>query len=102
MSSGCPAGKGRGGDGSLASASEPSGVRRRGDGLRGEIMSLGEDSCSSTTRPAGNGLGGDGSSASATPSVGKRESGSLPSSGFPPSSAYLGKGLGGDGSVAFV
>lgn len=64
---------------------------------------LGEEgSSASTTRPAGNGLGGEGSTASFSPLVGKRESGSLSSSGFPPSSAYLGKGLGGDGSVAIV
>ena len=97
-----PAGKGRGGEGSLASAAEPSAVRRRGDGEPGPIVSLGEGSFTSMTRPAGNGLGGEGSAASFSSPVGKRESGSLSSSGFPPSSGYLGKGLGGDGSLAAV
>ena len=49
-------------------------------------------------RPAGKGLGGEGSAASFSPSVGKRDSGSLSSKEFPPSSEYLGKGLGGEGS----
>lgn len=97
-----PAGNGLGGEGSLASASEPSGVRRRGDGDRLSMVPLGEDSSVSTSRPAGKGMGGDGSLATASPLVGKRDNGSLSSSGFPPSRAYLGKGLGGDGSVVFV
>lgn len=77
-------------------------VRRRGDGERGSIVSFGEEASTSMTRSAGKGLGGDGSAISFSPAVGKRESGSLSSSGFPASSAYLGKGLGGDGSVDAV
>lgn len=139
MSAGWPAGKGLGGEGSLASASEPSVVRTRGDGVRGSSVSLGDESFASTRRPAGNGLGGEGSLASAwepsvvrrrgdgmrcsmislrggflssprrprgngrggeglaatsSLSVGKRDSGSLSSSRFPPSSEYPGEGLG--------
>ena len=110
--------KGRGGEGSLASASEPSVLRRIGDGERDSIVLLddefftsatraagnGDDEfCTSVTRPAGNGIdmffsstarpGGNslsGSVTSISPSAGKRESGSLSSGGCPPSSWCFG------------
>lgn len=97
-----------GGEGSLTSASDPLEVRRRGDGVRGSIMWVGEESLASEMRPGGNGLGGEGSSvstirpagngrgeegslASSSPSVRNRDRarGTLSSSTFPCINGYL-------------
>ena len=55
MSTKCPAAKGRGGEGSSASASEPEAVtRRRGDGARGSMMLLADGTSTVTTWMEGN------------------------------------------------
>ena len=85
MSAGCPARKGRGGEGSLASASEPSVLRRIGDGERDSIVLLDDEFFTSATRPVGNdddefftsttrpgGKSFGGSVTSISPSAGKR------------------------------
>ena len=61
MSTAWPAGNGRGGEGSEASAADAFTVRSRGDGERALTVLFGEAGFASTKRPAGNGLGGDGS-----------------------------------------
>ena len=115
MSTGCLARKGRGGEGSLASASEPSVARRIGDGERDSIVLLDDEFFTPAARPAGNGIDefctsvtrpvGNSFSvsvASISPSAGKRENGLLSSSGCPPSSGSFGKGLGGDGFTGYI